>query len=70
MKAGGGGCVEEEAKAHDRKLGFSLALCPGHQVIPQTLYDKHHQGGHSDSTEHLLRCQPPPWTSTHFNVVK
>lgn len=52
--------MEEEAKAHDRKLGFSLALCPGHRVIPQTLYDKHFQGGHSDSTEHLLRRQPPP----------
>lgn len=62
--------MEGEAEAHDRKLGFSLALCPGHRVIPQTLYDKHFQGGHSDSTEHLLRRQPPPWTSTHFNVVK
>lgn len=30
--------MEEEAVAHDRKLGFSLALCPGHPVIPQTLH--------------------------------
>lgn len=61
--------MEEEAKAHDRKLGFSLALCPGHRVIPQTPYDKHHQGGHSESTD-LLRWQSPPWNSTHFNVGK
>lgn len=32
--------MEEEALAHDRKLGFSLALCPGHWAIPQTLYNK------------------------------
>lgn len=43
--------MEEEVEAHKRKLGFSLALCPGHRVIPQTLYNKHHQGGHSDSTD-------------------
>lgn len=28
--------MEEEAETHNRKLGFSLALCPGHRVIPQT----------------------------------
>lgn len=34
VKAGGGGYAEEEAIAQDRKLGFSLALCPGSPVIP------------------------------------
>lgn len=34
VKAGGEGCTEE-AVAQDRKLGFSLALCPGHPELPK-----------------------------------